>query len=371
MNKKIYLIQIFLYTILFVLLSGCVAETDIQSERKEYDDHSTFYHSKGIDENGFWEDITALDYVDISKYTALSIPSNIHQVSDTTIQDEIANILAYYSTNTQIYNRPAIDGDIVNIDYIVSINDVKIEDASTNNQGTYVTIGEPEYIDGFLKQLIGLMPGETIRMDVTFPEDYVDENLQGENAVFFTTINYIIEREDIELTDDFVIENLFVEYGWSTISEMIEGLRRRSQKQLNIDYVENYLSGETLTQNMPDKLIEYQKRAFVEEYRYFAEDNNMELAEYLDEQGISNIDELLEINKEHFWAMATYSLVAQAVAEKVGITVSDDDLSDFFVTYFSFTDYSLFQEIYDLPFLKQIALYKKVVEYIAENAVLA
>ena len=49
------------------------------------------------------------------------------------------------------------------------------------------------YIDDFEEQLIGYHPGDTVEVVVTFPEDYGNEELNGKEAVFVTTINGIYE----------------------------------------------------------------------------------------------------------------------------------------------------------------------------------
>ena len=83
-----------------------------------------FSYSGGIDENGFWEDITALDYVELFDYLSLSIPGEIHEVSDADIQSEIDNLVAsYFPDSRQVLDRAVIDGDTVNIDYVGSMEE--------------------------------------------------------------------------------------------------------------------------------------------------------------------------------------------------------------------------------------------------------
>ena len=59
------------------------------------------------------------------------------------------------------------DGDTVNIDYVGSIDGVKFDGGSTNGQG----------------------------VNVTFPEDYNSEDLQGKDALFVVTINGIYQND--------------------------------------------------------------------------------------------------------------------------------------------------------------------------------
>ena len=87
------------------------------------------------------------------------------------------------------------DGDTVNIDYVGSIDGVEIDGGNTNGQGTDLTIGSGLYIDDFEEQLIGSHPGDTVEVNVTFPDDYSSEDLQGQDALFEVTINGIYQND--------------------------------------------------------------------------------------------------------------------------------------------------------------------------------
>lgn len=97
------------------------------------------------------------------------------------------SILSEYPDTVQVKDREVKDGDSVNIDYVGSIDGEEFDGGNTNGEGTTVTIGQTEYIDDFLEQLIGHKPGETFDVNVTFPEDYGQEALNGKDAVFKTT----------------------------------------------------------------------------------------------------------------------------------------------------------------------------------------
>lgn len=85
------------------------------------------------------------------------------------------------------------DGDKVNIDYVGTVDGVEFEGGNTNGTGTDLTIGSGSYIDDFEDQLIGAHPGDTVEVNVTFPEDYGNEELNGKDAVFTVTVNGIYE----------------------------------------------------------------------------------------------------------------------------------------------------------------------------------
>ena len=95
-----------------------------------------------------------------------------------------------YSTETSLTVE---SGDTVNIDYVGTVDGVEFEGGSTDGLGTDLVIGSGSYIDGFEDQLIGAHPGDTVEVNVTFPEDYGVEDLNGKAAVFTVTVNGIYE----------------------------------------------------------------------------------------------------------------------------------------------------------------------------------
>lgn len=85
------------------------------------------------------------------------------------------------------------DGDTVNIDYVGTVDGVEFDGGSTEGMGTDLVIGSGSYIDDFEEQLIGAHPGETVEVNVTFPDDYYSTDMAGKDAVFTVTINGIYE----------------------------------------------------------------------------------------------------------------------------------------------------------------------------------
>jgi len=331
-----------------------------------------FSYSEGIDDNGFWEGIKALDYVQIFDYRAVEIPNDVHIITDDAVQSEIDYMLTQFPSVEQVTDRPLVDGDKVNIDYVGSVDGVEFENGSTGGKGTEVTIGVTTYIDDFLQQLIGHLPGEVVNVEVTFPDDYFEASLQGKDALFITAINYIIEEGETVLSDAFVAENLSDYFGWTTIAEMKVGIRSRLETAAIEEYIRNYLSNEVDVKPMPDVLIEYQEKSLLKYYEDYAlYYYGLGLNEFLiDYNGFSGIDEFIEVMHDEIMSTAVYYLVIQAVAEDAGFSVSSEDITNFFVENDGSGDYSSYEEQFGLPYLKQVVLSRMVIEFIAQNAIL-
>ena len=374
MKKYIRLLALFLVLFMSViLLAGC------DSNKDESEDGLASLYSEGINDNGFLKGIKSLDYVEDFNYLGLSIPADAHRVTDDYLQYQIDTLMTGYISRIEITDRAVADGDTVNIDYEGKINGAVFEGGSTMTVGVDVIVGAADdtetddtdtlsFLDGFLEQLIGHMPGEKMDIEVTFPDDYDEETLAGRDAVFETTINYIVERE--ELTDDFVAENLSATNGWTTIEEMKEDMRADIQEDLVQQYIEQFLSTEVSVKSIPDSMMEYQENILLNGYLELADSNGLELEAYLKEyEDFSSVEECIADAHDELVENAAYLLVIQAVAEDAGISVNDDDLTKYSSEHLWETDISTQIDYYGLPYVKQSVLSQKVIDYIAENAV--
>ena len=320
-----------------------------------------FYYSMDIDGNGFWENVRALDYITNIDVILASLPHNVHRVSDDELQNEINMIMASFPSDQRVTDREVEYGDRVNIDYVGSINGVEFPGGSTGGMGTEVTAGSMDYIDDFLFQIIGYMPGETVNVEVTFPDNYHAEDLAGKDALFITEINYIVGAP--ELNDQFVYSNFHDFYGWSNVAEMETDIRNN----LQITDIRAYLS--TLqVREIPNVIINYFEQSMLHSYAEAAGHYGMELDEFLlAYSGILSIDELMAMNNDSIREMATLQLFIQTIAEHENISVNRQDVADYFEQYFGSDDFSMFEEEYGLPYLLQFILGEKVLNLVAES----
>lgn len=363
---KIALGTFLTFALSVTLLTGCTSD-----QGEDGADATSFSYSEAIDDNGFWKGVTALDYVDAADLKNVTIPKDTHEISDEAVQEEMDSLLAGFSEEVQVTDRAVEDGDTINMDYVGSVNGVEFDGGSTGGAGTEVTIGVTSYIDGFLEQLVGHSPGETFDINVTFPEDYGKEELNGKDAVFEITINHITEMIEPEFTDGFVVENLAENYGWKTVEEAKEGLREKVQESAIQGYLQDYLAKDVAVSALPDTLVEYQEQALLNYYTEYAEMYGVELNEFLEEQfGVSTSEELIEDNRENTETSVRYYLAMQAVAEDAGLSVSDEDITNYFLEGFGSEDYSAYEEQYGMPYLKQVVLNQKALDYLIENSTL-
>ena len=343
------------------------ASSDTSSSAQEA---PTFDFSSALDEDGHWKDVTALDYVTLpDDYSSISISAADIDPSDDDVQSQISSLISNYATTEQVTDRAVEDGDTVNIDYVGSIDGVEFDGGSTEGKGTTVTIGVTNYIDDFLDQLVGHKPGETFDVNVTFPEDYGNSELNGKDAVFSVTINYIQETKQPDVTDDWVATNLKDTYGWSTVEEMEQGTRDSLRNKNISSYVENYVLSNSQVSEVPQSIVDYQADLLAYQYEYYAYMYSMDLASFLKmSAGVETTDDLVANNQSKLESTAKSYLVFQAIAEDAGIAVSDDELTSYLKGVTGSDDMDSLESQYGHGYLMLQALVQKVGDYLTGNA---
>lgn len=381
--KSYKILGIFLALVMLAVpLTGCGEKTDEGNTsattvaNEESSSSITIDYSKGLDENGFFEGVKATDYVENLKYKGLEIPKDIHTISDDEVQEQIDAIVENYAESKEVKDRETVDGDTLNIDYVGSVDGVEFDGGSTGGAGTEVTIGETNYIDDFMEQLIGHKPGETFNVEVTFPEDYGQEGteqaeLNGKDAIFVTTINHIVEKENPEFTDAFVKENFSENYSLNTVDDMKKQIKEDLQKSAISTYVQDYLINDVTIKEIPDSVMNYQERMMIDYYKNMAQSSGMDFETFLtDNLQVASEAELIEQAKETNTDAANKDISVQAIAEDAKITVTEEDLAEYFLKNYNSEDYSSYEEECGMPYLKKTVLYQSVIEYITDNAVL-
>lgn len=140
--------------------------------------------------------------IELPELSALSGERPKVEVGDDELLTELES-LRERSTNWVEEDEEVLaeNGHQVTIDFVGSIDGVEFEGGSA--EGVDLELGSGRMIPGFEDELIGAKSGEERDLNVTFPEDYGNEELSGKAAVFKATVTAIKRKELPELDDDF------------------------------------------------------------------------------------------------------------------------------------------------------------------------
>lgn len=230
--------------------------------------------------------------VQLGEYMGLEVSLGSYEVTEESLKSTIESTLASYPSYEDTDKTTVEEGDVVNIDYEGLKDGVAFEGGTA--QGSNLEIGSNSFIDGFEDGLIGKKVGEDVKLDLTFPEDYDNEELAGQAVVFNVKINKIVNEVYMTydtMTDEFVANN-FVNDGYKTVDEMIEGTRKQlesnneTNKQTDTEKEIFKQLHESCTVTLPDGLLDQRIQEYKDQYvQNIKNSYNMELADYLGSMG--------------------------------------------------------------------------------------
>ena len=329
-------------------------------------DYENFSYSSGLDENGYWEGVKALDYVTLPEnFASLTFKRSEIEPTEEELQSEIDSLLSQNSTTQDVTDRAAANGDTVTIDYSGTVDGVAFTGGTYS--GYSLTLGSGSFIDGFEDQIVGHKPGETFDVNVTFPDGYSDSTdaegnavvLSNKKAVFSVTLNYISEEILPELTDAWVEENFSSTDGVHTV----EDLRAEYQKMLyqnNLNTaVMDYLLANSTFKDLPKEVTDYQVNQCLNYYYTMAQYYGYDLDSFLQAAaGYNSADDLLDAMSDSITEYAREALLYQAVAEAMDIAPTQEQID----TYTAYT------ETYGANYCTMVALMDAVSEALTTGA---
>lgn len=336
MRKRITAI---LLCFLLPVMSGCGAAASSSSGEASGD---TSAETETVEK----PDYDPLEYVVLGEYLGLEIEATLYSATEEDYESTIENILSSYAYYAQSDKTEVEDGDIVNIDYVGSIDGEEFDGGSS--EGYELSIGSGTFIDDFEEQLIGASVGDTVSVEVTFPDDYSAEEVAGEDAVFSVTINYICEDETTtpEYTDAFVEEVTDGEYTtteeydayvWSYLEEQAA---ENTQTALDSAIQEAVYAACEVT-GIPDGLTDYYVTIYYNQDVSYAELVGLEFDEYISlVYGCESDEEYLAYWEEQVTEnLIPYYLIQEAIIEDAGLTVTDEGIESFMLDYVDYYGY--------------------------------
>ena len=170
-------------------------------------------------------------YVKVGNYKGLEYTSQKASVTDEEVDVEIQRRLQKAAKTENSKTGKVENGDTINISFVGKIDGKEFEGGSS--ESTDITVGTTQMIDGFVEGLIGKNVGESVTLNLKFPDDYGKTDLQGKAVEFKVTINSKKKISVPKLNASFVKKNS----KYKTVKEYKEGVKKEllNQKQKSLD----------------------------------------------------------------------------------------------------------------------------------------
>ena len=265
----------------------------------------------------------------------------------------------------------AANGDTVVIDFVGTVDGVEFDGGKGDNFS--LELGSGQFIPGFEDQLVGHAAGETVEVNVTFPEDYQATDLAGKDAKFVTTIHEVKEKEVPELDDELAKD---IDEDVETLDELKEKYRKElaESKEIAFDDAVESAALDLAVENaeiveLPEEMVHEEVHRSVNEFLGNMQRQGISPDMYFQITGTTQED----LHKQHeadAEKRTKTNLVIEAVAKAEGFEASDEDIEAEISSLA--TDYNMeverVRQLLSTDMLKHDIVIKKAVELITSTA---
>jgi len=267
-----------------------------------------------------------------SDYTGLELEDRDWTVTDEDVEEKLDALKDQASQLKPIpITRPVKEGDFVKVD-LQGFDDSNQPVPGSAEEDTILEIGSEsnELMNDISEGVIGANVGETCRVRVKFPEDFLDDNLAGEDVWFEVNVKEIQEQDSPELADEDFLEQMgaeSVEDLKSNVRERLENMAEDNRRQTLANQVYDHLL-ENVSLEIPEGMLQNEKEHMLNQFENQLSSQGQTLDDYLEREDMSK-DEMLDQLEPEARRRIKLTLSFQAIAKKEEIEISDEEFQEY------------------------------------------
>lgn len=270
--------------------------------------------------------VTVKPDVKLGKYKGLSIEKKVEKVTAKQVDEAVEQAREKQARIVET-DEAAKNGDIVNIDFVGSVDGVKFDGGSAESYD--LELGSGSFIPGFEEQLVGAKKGEKKDVNVKFPEDYHAEELKGKDALFECTINAVKKKELPALDDEFVKDvsefDTLAEYKADVKNKLMKDAEDRADREFEDALVQAVVDNADV--EVPQAMIDQEAEDMAREFEYRLSYQNIKLDDYLKYLNMTR-DQLLDEYKEQAAKSVKVRLVMEAIVKAEELKFEEKDIDE-------------------------------------------
>ena len=263
--------------------------------------------------------------VTLGDYKGIEVEKKEAEVSEDEISAEIDRVRESNARMITIDDRATQDGDTVVIDFDGYVDGEQFEGGKAEDYT--LVLGSHSFIDNFEDQLVGKNIGDDVEVNVTFPEQYQAEELQGKPALFKVKIKEINVKELPELDDDFAQDvsecDTLDAYKEEVKSKLVKTKEDDIKREKEDAVIEKII--ENATMEIPEQMVDAQTRQMTQEFAQRLQSQGLSLEQYMQFTGLTP-QKMQEELKPQALKRIQSRLVLEAVVEAEKIEATQEDI---------------------------------------------
>ena len=270
---------------------------------------------------------------ELGQYRGIEVTYEVQEVTDDDVQGALTYFAEALEQQVSITDRVLASGDTVVIDYVGTIDGEVFDGGSATGQT--LVLGSHTYISGFEDGLIGKKVGDSVSLDLTFPDPYPQDTEKSGKAVnFLVNINDAYEYVTPELTDELVAENSDYEtvedYAKAAREQLELQAKQYSESKVQNDIIQKVIENSKFSGQI-DEQIAYEEQDCIDYYDQMC-------MQSFGVDGATYFGYIWGITREEYLAMVyeesamsvKYNLILDEIAKKENLTVSQEEYDAMF-----------------------------------------
>ena len=229
--------------------------------------------------------------VKLGKYKNLGVKKEKATATAAEVNEEIETLKTRFAEQVVKDKGSVENGDTAVINFEGYVDGEKLEGGSGDKFP--LEIGSNSFIPGFEEKLIGAKVGDKLKLDLKFPENYV-EHLKGKDVTFEVEVIEITVKKLPELNKDF-----YEDLGYKDIKdekqfkeEIKKSILTRKEQELEDKYIDACLeeAAKNMTVDINEEITHEEIHRMIDQYKRQLEMQGMSLEMYYEMTGTKEED---------------------------------------------------------------------------------
>ncbi len=275
----------------------------------------------------FTAKVTVKPEVELGAYMGVEVKKAEANVTDEDVENEFNKVVEKNARLVSVTDRPIQSGDTAVIDFEGFIDSVPFEGGKGEDYS--LVIGSGTFIPGFEDQLIGKNVADDVDVNVSFPEEYGKEDLNGKEALFKVLVKEIKVKELPTVDDEFAKDisefDTLEEYKKDLRNKLEESAKNKAERDNEESVIQAVV--ENATVDVPNVMVEKHIDAMARDFDMRLRYQGLDLQRYMEMMGTD-----FEGFREQFRERAANEVKIQLVVEKIGqvenVEATDADVEE-------------------------------------------
>ena len=269
--------------------------------------------------------VTTYPEVKLGEYKGVEVSYTKPEVTDEQIENQLKDIQAKNARIETKTEGKVEDKNIAVIDFKGFIDGTPFEGGEGHDYN--LEIGSGSFIGDFEQQLIGLEKGQSKDVNVTFPENYGREELNGKEAKFEVTVKDIKVKELPALDDEFAKEvsefDTIAEYKADLKVKAEKANEERATRELQEKVIGQVVDNATI--DLPQVMVDREVQNMIKDLEQRLSYQGLSLDQYFQFTGSSE-EQMKDYMKENAERKVRTDLVLNAITDKENLEATEEAL---------------------------------------------